>query len=201
MEKTRKLIVYRQENIYEENDPRQNDNYTKMVCFSRNYNLGDKTNYRKDDYEDLEALKEAIRINENPLLIKPIYLFDHSGITISLGSFHDPWDSGQIGWCYITQETLDRLGGKLEDIQNYMDQEFAEYKAYVEGEVYGFRVEESWICECCQSEIIKVLDSCIGFLRTTTMKDMLKDMKAVVDEEFDQLFDDYINDQDMGGKR
>lgn len=34
----------------------------------------------------------------------PLFLYDHSGITMSTGPFHCPWDSGQVGFIYMTYE-------------------------------------------------------------------------------------------------
>lgn len=34
----------------------------------------------------------------------PLYLYDHSGITMSTGPFSCPWDSGQVGWIYLSKE-------------------------------------------------------------------------------------------------
>lgn len=35
-------------------------------------------------------------------IILPLYLYDHSGITMSTGAFSCPWDSGHVGWIYVT---------------------------------------------------------------------------------------------------
>lgn len=34
----------------------------------------------------------------------PLYLMDHSGLAMQTESFHDPWDSGQVGWIYVSKE-------------------------------------------------------------------------------------------------
>ena len=34
----------------------------------------------------------------------PCYIYDHSGITISTGSFGCRWDNGQFGYIMITKE-------------------------------------------------------------------------------------------------
>ncbi|HAM52828.1 MAG TPA: hypothetical protein DCP92_19825, partial [Nitrospiraceae bacterium] len=73
-----------------------------MVCFHRRYDLGDRHEFRSPE-EFNQFLK-----NEKPICL-PLYLFDHSGITISTesGRFRacDPqgWDWGLLGYIYVTK--------------------------------------------------------------------------------------------------
>ena len=62
-----------------------------------------------DETENI--LKNAL---EKVAIIKPLYLYEHSGMTVSLKPFGDPWDSGQVGWCFVTYEKLrhELSGGK-----------------------------------------------------------------------------------------
>jgi len=34
------------------------------------------------------------------IVLLPLYLLDHSGLSISTSDFCDPWDSAQVGWIY-----------------------------------------------------------------------------------------------------
>ncbi len=44
-------------------------------------------------------------------IILPLFLYDHSGITMSTGPFSCPWDSGQVGWIYASKKTfIDETG-------------------------------------------------------------------------------------------
>jgi len=44
-------------------------------------------------------------------IILPLFLYDHSGITMSTGPFSCPWDSGQVGWIYASkQKFIDETG-------------------------------------------------------------------------------------------
>jgi len=70
-------------------DPRQCDNLGKMVCSHRRYKLGDKHSLSVGDIQELTE--------RNDVLWLPLYLYDHSGITMRTTSFADPWDSGQVG--------------------------------------------------------------------------------------------------------
>lgn len=41
------------------------------------------------------------------LIVLPLHLYDHSGITMSTGGFSCPWDSGQVGYIYVTPKALE----------------------------------------------------------------------------------------------
>jgi hypothetical protein len=135
-----------------------------MVCFHKNYNLGDKHDYNKDDYDSWEELKDAIISKENPLVILPLYLYDHSGITINTTGFSCQWDSGQVGYIYVTKKQLEYIGTTLnkgevyaefiERITEYVLDEVKEYDHYIRGDVYGFSIT---------NDEDELEDSCHGF--------------------------------------
>lgn len=118
-------------------NPREDDNFGKMVCFHRRYHLGDHHNYiDKDDFlRDLylktvgddergahryeraldlmnykikapfgspayerEVDERLMKVISQKFLMLPLYLYDHSGITMNTTGFSCPWDSGQVGW-------------------------------------------------------------------------------------------------------
>lgn len=93
------------------------------------------------------------------VMILPLFLYDHSGITISTGRFSCPWDSGQVGYIYITRERMlkewsaKKLTKKLKaKAYEIMESEVHEYDHFLTGNVYGYQVEG----ELCD-------DSCWGF--------------------------------------
>ena len=51
-------------------------------------------------------MKKDIMKRENVGVILPLYLYDHSGITISTTPFNCKFDSRQIGFIYIRKDTL-----------------------------------------------------------------------------------------------
>lgn len=120
-------------------NPREcNDNITKMVCFHNKYELGDKHRYRQKNYSSWEELKQAIIKEENAILIEPLYLYDHSGITISTKPFYCPWDSGQIGFIYITQGESEGLDDKK--LKNLLNREVEEYDLYLRRDFWAYRI-------------------------------------------------------------
>ena len=100
--------------------------------------------------------EEVIGLVEKAYYILPLYLYDHSGITMSTGSFSCPWDSGQVGWIYISIEKAASEGWKTpEQAYKAMQAEVEEYDHYLTGQCYGYVVEDT------DGEGI---DSCWGFL-------------------------------------
>lgn len=127
--------------------PREWDNLSTMICFHRRYNLGDKHNYNHNDYESWSEMKDAIIENESPAVILPLYLYDHSGITISTSPFGCQWDSGQIGWVFISEDKVRKEYGVTDISDELLDKvtklllnEVDTYDQYLTGEVYGYKL-------------------------------------------------------------
>jgi len=132
-----KLVVGFDE--YPDNPRELGETLTKMVCFHNRYELGDKHNYRQSDYSSWQELKEAIE-SESVAMIEPLYIFDHSGISISATPFSCPWDSGQVGFVYITQETKEKNALSDEQTRELLDAEVREYDRYLIGEFYSYKI-------------------------------------------------------------
>jgi hypothetical protein len=91
-------------------------------------------------------------------VILPLYLYDHSGITMSTGSFSCAWDSGQVGWIVCDKETVDKeFNGDWELAEKCLQLEVEVYDQYLTGDVYGFIVEEF------DGDDWHEVDSCHGF--------------------------------------
>lgn len=157
--KTYKLEVALSENA---ENPRMWDNFAKLVCFHRRYDLGDKHNYKFDDYESWEEVEEAIRNEHNVIAMAPLYLYDHSGITIATKPFGCRWDSGRVGVAYVTKEQLEYIGGFEENAQEYLEAEVKTYDSYIRGEVYDYSIIEVETCNLgCEHD--NVVESCGGY--------------------------------------
>lgn len=153
-----KLVVVQDSNV---ESPRAWDNLGTMVCFHNRYSLGDDHNYSADDYNGWEEMKQAIVKQENTAVILPLYMYDHSGISIKTTPFSCPWDSGQIGFIFVSKKkALEEFGGKrfsnklVQKLEAILEGEVETYNQYVEGDVYGFRIED---------EDGEHIDSCYGF--------------------------------------
>jgi hypothetical protein len=156
-EKTYKDLTIK---IYQDDSPdspREWDNLGTMACFHRRYNLGDK-----HQFEDPGELLTFLKQSKAPYL--PLYLYDHSGISMSTNRgypFNNPWDSGQVGIIYVTPEKIRKeynvkhitkvIRAKVIDC---LIQEAVTYNDYLTGNVYGFVILD---------KTGELLDSCYGF--------------------------------------
>ena len=149
-------------------DPRKDvDNFGTMVCFHRRYYLGDKTDLKSDQFSSWSDLKNHLVQKKNAGVIIPIFMIDHSGISIRAGrdfSDRDPgcWDSGQIGFIYVSKEdirkeySVKRLNKSvIEKARNFLMIEVQVYNDYLNGNVYGYEYENA---------AGEVIDSCWGFI-------------------------------------
>lgn len=122
------------------NPRKEYDHAGTMVCWHSRYNLGDKNPF--DTPQDaLDHFKE-----HNSVFL-PLYLYDHSGVTISTKPFSCPWDSGQAGFIYADQETIAKEWGNKPEARDkaikYLKAEVETYDQYINGQVYGFVIEDS----------------------------------------------------------
>lgn len=110
---------------YHAESPREWDNIGTMVYSHRRYILGDEEAQNIDDYNSWEMWfeNEVLKPNggEDNVVYMPLYLYDHSGLTMNTTGFHCPWDSGQVGWIYATKEKFREGTGYTEDELFSMD--------------------------------------------------------------------------------
>jgi hypothetical protein len=139
-------------------DPRDWDNLGTMVCWHGRYNLGDEQP-KISPSEYLEDLPDGT-------ITLPLYLYDHGGITMSTGPFSCPWDSGQVGFIYVTRETLAKeFPTDMPDddkVREYLTGEVKIYDTYLRGEIYRYEVERGVVCSHGGTHWEHV-DSCGGY--------------------------------------
>jgi hypothetical protein len=158
-------------------NPREEwDNFGKMVCWHSRYNLGDSHKYSTprdfveslavdfgmdpDKANDAEDEKLWLFVEKHGFFL-PLYLYDHSGITMNTGGFSCPWDSGQVGYIYATPEMIRENWGvkhitkKIrEKAIALLEAEVKTYDDFLTGNVWGYE---------CIDESGDVVDSCWGF--------------------------------------
>ena len=149
--------------------PRNWDNLGKMICFHRRYNLGDKHDYDHNNYSGWEEQRKDIEKTENTCVILPLYLYDHSGITMSTSPFSCNWDSGQVGWIVVSEEDVRKefnvkriTKDIIEKVTKILEGEVETYDQYLTGDVYGYKIFKVSECELGH-EHKEELDSCWGF--------------------------------------
>lgn len=127
------------------------DNASVMVCFHGRYNLGDEHDIDYNDFQGWEAREKHIVKEWDAVAILPLYLYNHSGLSISTSPFSCSWDSGQIGFIYIDRKTLlSEAPGKPKIVTkkarewafNYLEKDVEIYDQYLTGDVYGYEITE-----------------------------------------------------------
>lgn len=125
-----------------------------LVCFHKRYSLGDETEYKTEDYPHWGAMAEGITRKEKDIVVmRPLYLLDHSGITMSTSPFAcDPggWDSGRIGFAFVTKRRIRECYGirnvskkHIERATEEMLSEIATYDSFLRGEVYEYIIRKT----------------------------------------------------------
>jgi hypothetical protein len=110
--------------------------------------LVDRSRY---DFGDERLSQDEIRAitNDKRNIVLPVFIYDHSGITINTTGFHCPWDSGQVGIIYISRKDAIKEWGKtictasvVQKAREYLKGEITTLDQYLTGSVYGYIVED-----------------------------------------------------------
>ena len=93
-------------------------------------------------------MKNAIIKEEDVCVILPLYLYDHSGITMSSSPFSCRWDSGQVGWYFVSKKKVrEEYGVKkitqslIDKVTEVLESEVKTYDMYLTGELYAEEYE------------------------------------------------------------
>lgn len=185
------------------------DNLGTMVCWHSRYHLGDMdgNNPISKDYQEADYLfAEIAGIDRDSdycmgiydkqghkalsqylynaackkAIILPLYLYDHSGITMSTSKFSCTWDSGCVGYIYITLDKVRKeynwktiTKTRRNKVVQYLTGEVENYDQYLTGDVWGFEV--------CAKDSECPIDSCWGFYGDEGIKDALVQAMQSVD--------------------
>ena len=143
----------------------------KMVCFhSRHNNLGDDHNFSTYD-ELMEYLK-----GEKGAVWLPLFLYDHSGLTMNTTGFNCRWDSGQVGVIYMTYDEIEKEYPKkdypdqVDKAKKYLKGEVKTYDDFLTGNVYGYTIEPK-----DTNKNIECDDSCWGFYGDEAIEYIIKE--------------------------
>jgi len=165
-------------------NPRDWDNLCTMTCFHKRYHLGDKHEYNDHDFTSWSEFLEYLNKEKHPYLIQPLFMIDHSGISINMHGFSycDPqgWDWGQVGYIWVTRkEILREYGGKrispkIKAIASrVMKGEVETYDDFLKGSVYGYTIDN--------------LDSCWGYYGYDHEKSgLMESARETIDSYYDE---------------
>ena len=95
-------------------NPKAWDNLFTMTCYHRRYDLGDGKAQNINDYGSWNEWFHGEVIGEltvNDFVFRPLYLYDHSGLSMSTSPYSCTWDSGQVGYIYALRSHLVKSTG------------------------------------------------------------------------------------------
>lgn len=125
--------------------------------------------YKKYNYVNSDIFEYLEGRFFNKFIALPLYIYDHSGITINTRGFSCPWDSGQFGWIYTTNEKVKEMGlqkSSREKLIEYIRGEVDTFDQYLRGDVYCYEIMDG---------NNKFIDSCCGFYGEETAISEAKD--------------------------
>ncbi len=167
--------------IMQDDDPQYNfDELSSRVCWNRNYTLSsdnistrtDNQNKKRTTYENVfhfEEPEDFLKFCKGEkVLVFPLKVYEHGGITISMSNgypYNDRYVSGQIGWVFVTYEQIRKeykvkniTKKLLKRVEEIIKAEVKTFNDYLIGDVYGF------VAETKDGEHI---NSCWGFYGDT----------------------------------
>lgn len=121
--------------------PYEEDTLTQISHWHPRYDLGSQV---EPGITAEEMIEEAEERDDPILAILPLFLFDHSGISVSTKAFSCRWDSGQVGWVHVTRSRSDMVGCQgwsLEQYEKAIHGDIQTFDSYLTGSVYGYEVE------------------------------------------------------------
>ena len=137
---------------FAENPRQEGDNATVIVAFHKRYTFANEANLRTEDFDGWADMQQHIESECDAVIVKPLYLYDHSGLAMSTSSFGCRWDSGQVGFIYMTKATADKeFGGDMTRATAALDAEAKLYCQYVSGDVHDVLAydEDGNLVESC----------------------------------------------------
>ena len=186
--------------IYRDNNPESPREWSNVAHFALTADFGDEKAYDAVDAlldryveeekgdelrfdgsmpEKLAAIRES-----GEVAMQPIYMYEHGGATIwSGGGPTDKWDSGCIGFAYITKDDLreSQIAFDESDPKDFERVAFEHIEGetktlddYIRGDVFGFEVRD---------EDDNVVETIGGYYGYDAIAGMKEEARAIVDRE------------------
>lgn len=131
------------------------------------HGFGTPEKQAEQHFTDVQDLIDFLKEQGDNVISLPIFMYEHSGCTIKTGPFSCPWDSGQIGYIWISKEKAAKeLRGRnqkpikrwtpkqVKRVRDLLDGSIRTMDMWMTGDVYGWVVED---------ESGEHLESCWGY--------------------------------------
>ena len=127
-----------------------------------------------DDYDELteKGVQAILNKVEKDFVVLPLYLYDHSGITMNTTGFSCRWDSGQVGFIYVSKAKITSAKNWRQSAQENLVAEVKIYDNYLTGNVGVMIIEKD----------DEIVESCSGYYPDDSDWDeMIDEARAIVD--------------------
>lgn len=178
---------------YDDNaeSPREWDNLGTFAFFHKKYNFGDKVDFKSEDFDGWLEMENHILKTLKAVICLTVCMYDHSGQTIYIGTQHDRWDGGRVGFIYVTKEQLYEtyettkitatIRTKAEEV---LRNEIKTMDSYMQGEVYGYKVID---------EHGENIDSCWGYYGDDGKKYAIECAKDIIDHNIKNTINKHLS--------
>lgn len=170
--------------IHHDNDgesPREWDNICIFHIAHRRYSFGDV------NHSTLESFNAAVReAHRNGDIVLPLFMYDHSGITISLAPFSCRWDSSQCGAVIVPRKKMieefskkiftPKLKARALDVAAA---EVATMDLFCTNQVYGYKIFGPIQGDEDDDDCREELEACWGFYGE--ISELIEECKGTVD--------------------
>lgn len=125
-----------------------------LHCFHKKYDF--PHNPDLPNYKDFESWEEMQNRLEKDYHTFRVSMYEHGGTTVKIGSFSDPWDSGQIGFCLVPR----KRGMNHKRAERIARSHVQYWDELMTGNVWGYVIKKGQEIGDGDDEI----DSCWGFV-------------------------------------
>lgn len=143
--------------------------------------------------KDMEVIMNEI---SEKAFIYPLYLYDHSGLSLTIGSpsIACRWDTSKVGYIYCSiEDARDNLivnenETLRECVEKILKSEVKIYSEYLDGDSVGYTLESKVTCSACNHIHYELIDSCFNFYGTDYEENGLFEcINLTADEKADLL--------------
>ncbi len=106
-----------------------------------------------NDYIEEKGIDLIFNWIDKNIISLPLYLYDHSIITINTKGFSCPWDSGQVGFIYVDINKIKKefnwkilTKERKNKIKSMLKEEVKIYDDYIRGDVYRYNIPKIDSC-------------------------------------------------------